>query len=861
MKDALWFIVIVIVLSVLTQFLTGKSIFASDWSLYSPQVLSRSVVPNAAPQDMFACGEQEMTINVSGVGTIHRACVFGATSAIRVARSGHFYAVAFPSNDQFYELRGVCASPKCAYSSVTDALIMHSHLGSYRLGIELYKDFSRQLKRRTDTSLMRTYFQFDPVNPPDFSLKIGDISLQGESVAFSANGKYAIIEARTYGFFRLDIDTLEVRRVIAPGSTYGLLNDPYYELAISNNGDKVALAGYRGQTSVHLVDSSCGDYPVPDLPRSFPEGVRMCDMFYLEEASNTPGFYYSFQPRFNNDGSRLGVSVYNRDVTVERLIYGLKTNTNPVGYIALGDSFTSGEGEESDVYYKEFKFTGSKKCHVSVRSYPYLVAKEWGIETQNVACSGARTFDIVNSVDYDGQSAYVKGLSDAQKAQVREFSLGYFQAGILPQLNFVSEYQPSIVSIGIGGNDAGLMGKLAACLNIDTCEWAKEPDKRFMTAREVSAVYPKIREVIANVKQVSPSTKIVVIGYPKIISTSTEAACGLIIGSLLNNEERLFIDESIKLLNDVAKSAAYAERVGYIDVAEALNGNRLCESSNTPAMNGVRIGDDIAPVSFLKNFRIIGSESFHPTYRGHELIAQRIMQFAPAINLTDSCGECSPDVPPDLDGYWKGTEDIENHVTATRHQAYRQFTHKIEYTSGESIEIKTQNDLFDANTEVKIELHSEPVVLGRVWATASGAIDISVALPETVPPGYHTVHLLGKSRGNDDLDVYYTIAIVDKNATADNKVVDDPLFNLDTTSGVYTYQSNTKGLPAVGVSVSSDPSIIPDTTSELPKESLNHSTRRGWYIQIIIGCVLGLIALFAWWLHVKRKQFSQDPGG
>lgn len=859
MKEAFWFIAIVAVLSVLVQFLTGKSIFASDWGLYTPQVLSRAEVSNAIPQDMFACGEQEATIEISGIGTIDRACVFGASGAVRVARHGHSYAVAFPSSNQFYELRGVCMSPKCAYSSSADAFIMHSHLGSYRLGVDLYKDFSKQLKRRVDVELRRTYFQFEPISPPDYSLKIGDVSLQGESVAFSANGRYAIIEARSYGFFRLDIDTLEIRRVIAPGSTYGLLNDPYYELAISNSGDKVALAGYRGQTSVHLIDSTCGDVPVPDLPRAFQDGVRMCTAFHLEDASNTPGFYYSFEPRFNNDGSRLGVSVYRRDAVVERLIYGLKTDANPVEYIALGDSFTSGEGEESDAYYKEYKFAGSQKCHISVRSYPYLVAQKWGIKAQNVACSGAKTIDIVDNTDYQGQLAYMKGFSIAQQAQIKEFSLGYFQAGILPQLSFVSEYQPSIVSIGIGGNDAGLMGKLSACLNIDTCEWVKEPDKKFMTAREIIAVYPKIREVVASTKQASPNTKIVVVGYPQIINTSVEAVCGLVIGTLLNAEERTFIDESIKLLNSVVKSAAYAEKVGYIDTAGVFTNSKLCEPSNEPAMNGVRVGDDIAPISFLKDFRIIGSESFHPTYRGHELIAQRISQFAPTVDSFDDCSECSPNAPPIPSEYWKG--DTENHTATTWRQIYYQATQKFEYKPGESIDIKTQDALFDAKTEVGVELHSEPILLGKVQASDSGSIDVTVALPDTVPSGYHTLHLIGKSQSGEDLDVYHTIAIVAKNATANSTGVSKTLFNLNTPPDTNNYYSNIENTSTLGLGFLANANNSSDVPSESPEVSSIFGIRRGWHAEIIIGCILGLITLFVWWVYVKRKQSSQDPGG
>lgn len=94
-------------------------------------------------------------------------------------------------------------------------------------------------------------------------------------------------------------------------------------------------------------------------------------------------------------------------------------------YLALGDSYSSGEGDteknksiNQKYYASETDKNGDtsngiprEKCHVSTRSYPYLLAssmtlgrgesRQWG----TVACSGATIYDANqdNKLGYEGQ--------------------------------------------------------------------------------------------------------------------------------------------------------------------------------------------------------------------------------------------------------------------------------------------------------------------------------------------------------------------------------------------------------------------------------------------------------------------------
>lgn len=53
--------------------------------------------------------------------------------------------------------------------------------------------------------------------------------------------------------------------------------------------------------------------------------------------------------------------------------------------------------------------TKEEKCHISRRSYPYLLAQKMhlsGNRFKSVACSGATTKDIIaNKDDYEGQGS------------------------------------------------------------------------------------------------------------------------------------------------------------------------------------------------------------------------------------------------------------------------------------------------------------------------------------------------------------------------------------------------------------------------------------------------------------------------
>lgn len=171
-------------------------------------------------------------------------------------------------------------------------------------------------------------------------------------------------------------------------------------------------------------------------------------------------------------------------------------------YVALGDSFSSGEGNPP------FESGTENDCHRSSSAYPRLLESSHYLNLTNfVACSGAKTSDI------DGE-----GIGD--------------QAEALSQ-------NTDVVTLTVGGNDANFKEFATAC-TISLCDFSTQayqnahdkilnelPDKLVDT-------YQAIDDATSN------DVKVYVVGYPYILPedmpTGANSACFPFNGSLNNSD-------------------------------------------------------------------------------------------------------------------------------------------------------------------------------------------------------------------------------------------------------------------------------------------------------------------------------------
>lgn len=753
-----------------------SDVSAAKWSSSTPKIISSKPYDPPIPSPTI-CNGVNQSITLSGGAGLIKACVFGGFDGFRFARYwqdqvGVKHAFAYPGNEVFYEVRGLCDNQhNCAYAQGTDSMVAKARIGNS--GAVIHKQVSKQLKKRVDILQGRYYFSYEPHIPP-FEVRSETHLPYVGAIAVSPNGVWAFIELPSYGFLRINLVTYEMRRVVAPGPSYGYGKDPVPQLAIANDGSAAVIAGERMGFTIVTIDETCGDALFPSMTSDFPPGSHPCVKNSPPFNSTHPGFYMAYSPTFIANDTRIATTVLAGN-TFSATVIGYDDDPNELfSYVALGDSFTSGEGETHDEYYQHATNIGSHKCHVSKRAYPFLLGSLWGVSHANVACSGARTVDILGGAHYQGQGDRLKEIAHDSLEVVRSAARTQTIPGVIAQSEFIELSQPNTVTIGIGGNDAGLMGKLLACIRpFDTCEWAKDNKGRQATAQEISRIYPMLREVYRKVKESSPSSRVFAIGYPLIINADESGTCGPLLSLMLDKEERLFIHEALRYLNVVVRAAAEAEQVSYVDIEDALNGVRLCDNSDQPGMHAVRLGDDIAPFKTLPSMKLFGAESFHPTPEGHRRIAALISQqiVAPLQRREVRSAGIEPTY---TSSYW-GDE-------ASDHAPYRQIAINPSLTyvmlrPQQAHEITTQQYVFMPNTTVNVSLDVDGWQTFTLQVDAEGRVRAPLAIDKDAPSGFYTLRIEGKGYMEDEpVLAYQTTRVVGNEDTVTAIAVDHAVY-------------------------------------------------------------------------------------
>jgi lysophospholipase L1-like esterase len=233
-------------------------------------------------------------------------------------------------------------------------------------------------------------------------------------------------------------------------------------------------------------------------------------------------------------------------------------------YVALGDSYASGVGDLTTPYLPE-----SGDCKRSPNNYPRTYAGyHTDVTLKDMTCSGATVADV--------------------RAK---------------QLGALSE-RTELVSITVGGNDAGFVNAATACLTgtDDDCTFATNLGAYYARTKlteDLTALY-------TDIKAKAPNARIIALTYPNVIDQGT-GSCGAITPSAFRRQQMKHMSTH---LAEGIRDATTRTGVTFTDMRLAFEGHEACTAD--PWINGV----DANHIS----------EIFHPTNYGHRVVYTFMLQ-------------------------------------------------------------------------------------------------------------------------------------------------------------------------------------------------------------------------------------------
>lgn len=254
------------------------------------------------------------------------------------------------------------------------------------------------------------------------------------------------------------------------------------------------------------------------------------------------------------------------------LIVGLLAVVLPAGtahaagprYVALGDSAASGPLVPSP----DLSEPG---CYRSTKNYPKLVAAQLGVPITDVTCSGADTGDMTNS-------------------QGTDFG------DVPPQFDALNA-DTTLVTLQIGGNDAGLVGLAESCLNIlpdplgTSCRDTNTAGGRDVYGERVAGVGPKVAAVLDGIHQRAPNARVFVVGYTTYLRPN-----GCYPRVQVWAKDANYIQAKIDQLNQVLATAAAGHGATYVDIRTPGVGKDVCASSSVRWVEPFIPGNVAAPL-------------------------------------------------------------------------------------------------------------------------------------------------------------------------------------------------------------------------------------------------------------------------
>jgi lysophospholipase L1-like esterase len=229
-------------------------------------------------------------------------------------------------------------------------------------------------------------------------------------------------------------------------------------------------------------------------------------------------------------------------------------------YVSLGDSYTAAPLVPNA--------TGNPiLCGRSTNNYPSDVSRVLlPTSFTDASCSSATTVDMTQSQSLEG------GLQTAP-----------------PQFNALKA-NDALVTVGIGGNDAGLISVAEECAKLDAawpfgsrCKSHYQSAGSDTEVAKINATGPKVASSIQGIHARAPQARVLVVGYPDGLPQNGSSCYPIVPFS--SGDVSYF--NSLELqLNAVIKQAALANGATYVDTFTSSIGHDACRGSSA-WVNGI----------------------------------------------------------------------------------------------------------------------------------------------------------------------------------------------------------------------------------------------------------------------------------
>lgn len=603
--------------------------------------------------------------------------------------------------------------------------------------LNIYDNLLKSVKRNIGGWFEVDLASTTPIWRSNRSVSGWGVSDNGQYVVYGTPPQYSTY-AYPYVIFRENIMTGEVQK-IGP-SHYVFVAYPMYppQIKISDDGSTIISSG-AGGVKFWKVNQAC--LSSPDV-----------ESFYHEKCP-TRTYFPSISPWGYQYPDNMGLSVnadwselsYYHNIngqSVREKITIRASNIEPnsgLDYLALGDSYSSGEGDLKNGYMDGTE--GENGCHLSASSYPFLLKKQWDVldgKMASVACSGAKINPdyVAGMKGYLGQGSRIKG--EANITSVQDQALSKFTPGIVPQLEFVKKYKPSVVTLTGGGNDAGFAEVLRYCASpqigqSNTCSYADGGESLDSLKATIYNQYTSMTNLISKIRNSSPLTKVYIVGYPQFVAEHGKFGCGLN-AAMLNQSEIETIRKMVVEMNDVLWLVAKDTGVQFVDIENSLDGGQIC--------GGGKYMTGLWDVGLSKQNR---SAMFHPNSLGHSQMATSIRQ------KVNNFGD---DVSVSITRNAKSASEYISSPTSARVDLVKGVSYK-----DSKMNISASPTSFGPNTVVTTTVFSEPVELGETMATDDGGLTAEFDIPDAVGAGEHLLTLKGQSYTGEPLTLYQFITV------------------------------------------------------------------------------------------------------